>query len=1241
MLLAERVRKEEEKLTVKKVIEKVMRVKIDVEDLYVLDNVPEYKALCARGEKTSVVWTKATRRLFALVSRAIQNNEPILLVGETGSGKTSVCQTLSQALQRQLYVVNAHQNTETGDLIGAQRPVRNRTVHTDELTRDLKEALQLVGSQPEYLEKASLAELMETYNLVKKSDAIPAVKKQRIEGNRIRLKALFEWKDGSLIQAMKEGALFLLDEISLADDSVLERLNSVLEPARTILLAEKGPDASLIKGADGFQFLATMNPGGDYGKKELSPALRNRFTEIWVPTISETNDVLQIVESKIVEEAMQLSPAIVQFSQWYSENFNMSAVSSVSIRQILAWVKFINDNPQMELPFRFVHGAALVFIDGIGANPSAIMSASSAGSVMEEKLRCVSKLSELTGVDLLPFYQCSSTVELSDDTFAVGPFTLARKSQTATTVPFNLTAPTTTLNAMRILRAMQLHKPILLEGSPGVGKTSIVSALAQLTGNPLVRINLSEQTDLMDLFGSDIPVEGGESGEFAWRDAPFLQAMQNGHWVLLDEMNLASQSVLEGLNACLDHRGEAYIAELDRTFKLHKDCVVFAAQNPHHQGGGRKGLPTSFVNRFTVVFVDSFTADDLLLISQELYPRISIEDAKNMIEYICRVEYEIATKRSFGAMGSPWEFNLRDIMRWMGLLSIEKGMFADRKPADFLNVVVKQRFRSVHDRTRIDAIFEDVFHSKPPSNQLYYQLSTQYLQIGQALLQRSHLAQPVSSAGLTILQSQLATLETVMTCVDRNWPCILVGAPGCGKSSVVKLLATLTGAELDEMALNNDVDTMDIVGGFEQVDHLRTAHGILQDLHDYLLRAIQLAMVPGHDTFSTSAEMFDILSLLTVNISKFDLKDLDAFIQRLKSIDWKELLVQKIIARLEDVSSRVKESTMARFEWIDGTLVRAVEQGKWLLLDNANLCSSSVLDRLNSLLEPNGVLIVNEHSGPDGKPKLVKPHPNFRLFLTMDPRHGELSRAMRNRGVEIFMDTGAADDNAEDERRKTIVKYTPSIATEAAVSRIDFLPTSSEARANFIYLLQAYFNHLTIDQLKLLQRFGGNINPGFAGSLTVEETQAVLEVADDYFHLVSTPQFRQLLDDQYKALCQSRGLQNSFMSVQVSNSACLLLLLLVTTLFLFFCFLRSSSPKIQLYLAVLLVAVADSLSLTINSSPSILSSILPCCPNQPTLLDLNLEMPSQWLSKTLWTSSAWAESKRSSSIDRIQTPSNV
>jgi midasin len=47
--------------------------------------------------------------------------------------------------------------------------------------------------------------------------------------------AIFLWQDGPLVQAMKNGDLFLIDEISLADDSVLERLNSVLEPERKLV----------------------------------------------------------------------------------------------------------------------------------------------------------------------------------------------------------------------------------------------------------------------------------------------------------------------------------------------------------------------------------------------------------------------------------------------------------------------------------------------------------------------------------------------------------------------------------------------------------------------------------------------------------------------------------------------------------------------------------------------------------------------------------------------------------------------------------------------------------------------------------------------------------------------------------------------------------------------------------------------------------------------------------------------
>ena len=63
------------------------------------------------------------------------------------------------------------------------------------------------------------------------------------------------------------------------------------------------------------------------------------------------------------------------------------------------------------------------------------------------------------------------------------------------------------MNLLKLLRAYELNKPILIEGPPGVGKTSLVEHLAKVTGRKLIRVNLSEQTDMMDLLGSEYPVQ--------------------------------------------------------------------------------------------------------------------------------------------------------------------------------------------------------------------------------------------------------------------------------------------------------------------------------------------------------------------------------------------------------------------------------------------------------------------------------------------------------------------------------------------------------------------------------------------------------------------------------------------------------------------------------------------------------------------------------------------------------------
>ncbi|KAI5271234.1 midasin [Aureobasidium subglaciale] len=1025
LLLAERVRKPEERDAVKKVIEKVLgqkgpKVDIDTTALYGVQSPVLQSYLIQAGSK-GVVWTNAMRRLYVLVATALQNNEPVLLVGETGCGKTTVVQMLADAIQKELHIVNAHQNTETGDLIGAQRPLRNRA-GIEQQVRDMLVSLPHPEIQ-EAAPTASVDELLVIYDQVKAnadlSDPYTAQIYQAIDTNRPRLKALFEWADGSLVHAMKTGQYFLLDEISLADDSVLERLNSVLEPSREMLLAEKGSLDSFVKAQPGFQFFATMNPGGDYGKRELSPALRNRFTEIWVPALSDIEDVLQIIRSKLKDHGAPYANVLVEFAQWFNQRYNTSAASSISIRDTLAWVEFVNRQPHRDPIFSIIHGAAMVYIDTLGANPAALL-AINPGTVNYERSQCLDELSKLIKADASAVYNSPIHVEVTDEILELGAFSIPVITK-GSEPGFTFLAPTTRSNAMRVIRALQLTKPVLLEGNPGVGKTTLVTALAQAIGMPLTRINLSEQTDLMDLFGSDVPVEGAEAGTFAWRDAPFLRAMKNGEWVLLDEMNLASQSVLEGLNACLDHRGEVYISELDQTFRRHPDFRLFAAQNPHHQGGGRKGLPASFVNRFTVVYADVFSPEDLVLICQKSFASYDADNIAPIVSFIDQLDIE-TQHRKIGSLGGPWEFNLRDTLRWLSLITADQGLLKGGEVDDFFSTIIAQRFRTSMDRALVAKLFQSILPDAPVTHSMFHNLGPKHFQVGLGLLQRNaHLARVGADHQYFDFKPHLRVLESVMVAVQKRWPVLLVGPSGSGKTAILEKLAAVLGVDMVTFSMNADVDSMDLVGGYEQSEPQRAIHSFLEKLRTFAaLQTVRCLTLDANKSALESLQRLRQLvseadtSLVTTGRNEVTLEIshlLQNFISVAQSsgslssdtfmIDVAE--AESLREQVEALISTPTAISRAQFEWMDGMLVQALERGEWLVLDNANLCSPAVLDRLNSLLEPNGTLILNENTDASGQARVIKPHPNFRVFFTMDPRYGELSRALRNRAVELFL----------------------------------------------------------------------------------------------------------------------------------------------------------------------------------------------------------------------------------------------
>lgn len=113
--------------------------------------------------------------------------------------------------------------------------------------------------------------------------------------------------------------------------------------------------------------------------------------------------------------------------------------------------------------------------------------------------------------------------------------------------------------------------------------------------------------------------------------------------------------------------------------------------------------------------------------------------------------------------------------------------------------------------------------------------------------------------------------------------------------------------------------------------------------------------------------------------------------------------LEQQIAEVQKRASKLESGGGFIFQFIEGTLIRSIKEGAWVLLDEINLASESVLNRLATLIDGDYILL-NERAD------IVETirHKDFRLFFCMNPPYTsagkkQLPWSLRSKVTELYV----------------------------------------------------------------------------------------------------------------------------------------------------------------------------------------------------------------------------------------------
>lgn len=157
--------------------------------------------------------------------------------------------------------------------------------------------------------------------------------------------------------------------------------------------------------------------------------------------------------------------------------------------------------------------------------------------------------------------------------------------------------------------AVRLGLNVMFTGPTGCGKSSLPFALAHVTRRPIVRFNCDGETRVAHLRGQQRPAAKDGVLTLVFSLGALAQAMLEGWWVVLDELDAAHASVLFTLQRVLEEDNRSLqIPETGKVIVAHPEFRIFATGNTIgyravHRGrhAGTNPMNSAFLDRFGAV----------------------------------------------------------------------------------------------------------------------------------------------------------------------------------------------------------------------------------------------------------------------------------------------------------------------------------------------------------------------------------------------------------------------------------------------------------------------------------------------------------------------------------------------------------------------------------------------------------------------------------------------------------------